>query len=289
MYPAAFEYLEPHTLEDALELLQKHGDDARLLAGGQSLVPLMKLRLVRPDYLIDLNRVPGLSYMREQDGHLVFGTLTRHAEIQRSALVREKIPMMGQAASGIGDTQVRNLGTLVGAIVEADPAGDWGPVILALNARIRCIGPEGERELRAENFFASAYTTALDPGELVKEIWVPLPGKTSAGTYLKLERVAGDFAITSVALQMDLDRDGTCREVGIGLGGADEKPLKPVEVEAFLRGRVISPDLAAQAAEKIRTIANPIGDTRGSTEYKKEVLEVIFRRALEAVSRQRHS
>ena len=286
MYPTTFEYLEPGTLDDVLALLQKYGDEARILAGGQSLVPLMKLRLVRPEYLIDLNRVPDLRYIRELDGCLCFGTLARHVDIQESVLVEAELPMMRQAAGRIGDTQVRNMGTIGGAIVEADPAGDWGPVILALNARIKCVGPAGARELCADEFFTSAYTTALGAAELITEIAVPIPDATSVGTYLKLERVAGDFAITSVALQMDIGKDGMCREVGIGLGGADEKPVKAASVEELLRGKVVSPDVVEAATQRIRAMADPIGDVRGSAEYKREVLAVLFRRALEEVTGQ---
>ncbi|MGH7847211.1 MAG: FAD binding domain-containing protein [Candidatus Binatia bacterium] len=281
MYPAAFEYLEPRTLQEAVELLRQWGEDARILAGGQSLVPLMKLRLARPRYLIDLNRVPGLSYIKEENGRLRIGALTRHAEIEEAKPVREKIPLMQEAVRVLGDLQVRNLGTIGGAIVEADPAGDWGPVILALNARVKCLGLHGEREVEAKDFFTFAYTTALQPDEVVTEVSVPIPSAPRLGTYEKLERVAGDFAIASVAVQIDIDRDGICREIGIGLGGADEKPLKALSVEVLLRGQKISSELLEAGARQLQEIANPIGDLRGSSEYKKEVLAVIFRRALE--------
>ena len=193
MYPAAFEYLEPQSLQEAVDFLARLGEDARILAGGQSLIPLMKLRLARPKYLIDLNRVAGLSYVEEREGCLMIGALTTHADIESSPLVCEKIPMMREAVSLLGDLQVRNLGTAGGAIVEADPAGDWGPVILALNARLRCLGPRGEREIKATDFYTFAYTTVLETDELVREIVVPIPSRPTLGRYIKLERVAGDF------------------------------------------------------------------------------------------------
>lgn len=280
MYPVAFEYLEPRSLGEAVDFLAHRGEDARILAGGQSLIPLMKLRLARPKYLIDLNRVAGLSYIDERDGCLTIGALTRHADIEHSPLVRERIPMMREAVSLLGDLQVRNLGTIGGAIVEADPAGDWGPVILALNARLRCLGPRGEREIKATDFFTFAYTTALHSDELVKEIVVPIPSKPSLGKYIKLERVAGDFAVASAAVQVDIDKDGVCRDIGIGLGGAGECPVKAEEVETMLRGQQLTAETIERAGQGIFEIAGPIGDLRGSPEYKKEVLKVIFCRAL---------
>jgi carbon-monoxide dehydrogenase medium subunit len=287
MYPAAFEYLEPQSLQEAVDFLAQRGEDARILAGGQSLIPLMKLRLARPKYLIDLNRVAGLSYVEERDGCLMIGALTRHADIESSPLVREKIPLMREAVSLLGDLQVRNLGTAGGAIVEADPAGDWGPVILALNARLRCLGPRGEREIKATDFFTFAYTTALESDELLREIAVPIPSRPTLGKYIKLERVAGDFAVANVAVQADIDKDRVCRDIGIGLGGAGECPVKAAAVENMLRGQRLSPEIIERAGGLIRDIASPISDLRGSFEYKKEVLKVIFCRALAQLTEQR--
>jgi carbon-monoxide dehydrogenase medium subunit len=280
MYPVAFEYLEPRSLQEAVDLLSRRGEDAKILAGGQSLIPLMKLRLTRPKYLIDLNCVSGLSTIDERDGCLIIGALARHADIEHSALVREKIPLMREAVRLLGDLQVRNLGTIGGAVVEADPAGDWGPVILALNARLRCLGPGGEREIAATEFFTFAYTTVLHADELLREIVVPIPNNASLCRYIKLERVAGDFAVASVAVQADIDKEGLCRDIGIGLGGAGECPVKAVPVESMLRGQKLSPELIERGGQRIFDIAGPIGDLRGSAEYKKEVLRQIFCRAL---------
>src|SRR6266849_642267 len=217
MYPTSFEYLAPSGVRETIELLTQYGEDAKLLAGGQSLVPMMKLRLARPKYLIDINRISDLSYIREQNGYIHCGAMARHAQIEESALLKEKIPMVAEAASEIGDAQVRNRGTLGGGLVEADPAGDWGPVALALNARMKCVGPKGERLIAATDFFTFAYTTALDSNELLTEIIFPVPDAETSGAYSKLERVAGDFAIASAAVQMGVDSNGVCKSIGIGV------------------------------------------------------------------------
>ncbi len=280
MYPVEFEYLQPSNLQEAVKLLQQRGEDARILAGGQSLIPLMKLRLARPRYLIDLNGVSGLNYIKKENGHLLIGALTRHAEIEASSLVRQEVPLMHEAVRVLGDLQVRNLGTLGGAIAEADPAGDWGPVILALNAKIRCVGPGRERDVEARDFFTFAYSTALQTGELVREIAVPLPRQPNLGTYMKLELVAGDFAVAGAALQADIDKDGICADIGIGLSGAGECPMKASSVETMLRGQKLTSAMIERAGWKVQEVSNPIADLRGSPAYKKEVLKIVFCRAL---------
>ncbi len=280
MYPTSFEYVVPKDLREAVELLSRYGEDAKILSGGQSLVPLMKLRLVRPKYLIDLNRIPNLNYIREEDGYVHCGAISRHAQIEESSLIREKIPLMCEAASHIGDLQVRNRGTLGGALAEADPSGDWGPVTLALNAQMKCVGPQGERFVEAKDFFTFAYTTALQSNEVLSEVIFPTEGVDSAGTYLKLERVAGDFAIVSVALQINLDKNHVCRSIGIGLGGAGVTPLKPFSVENLLLGKTISSDIIERAGDLVLEEVDPLTDLRGSADYKKKVLKVLLKRAL---------
>src|SRR5438093_1746845 len=175
MYPASFEYLGPNRIDEAVQLLERHGEDAKLLAGGQSLVPMMKLRLARPKYLIDINRIPNLSRITEESGYIRCGAMTRHVQIEESPLIREKIPMLCEAAGAIGDAQVRDRGTLGGGLVEADPSGDYGAVVLALNAQMKCVSPRGERVIPAADFFKFAYTTALDSDEILTEIIFPLP------------------------------------------------------------------------------------------------------------------
>ncbi len=282
MYPVSFEYLAPSGIGEAIELLRRHGDNAKLLAGGQSLVPLMKLRVVRPKYLIDLRRIADLNYIREEAGHIRCGAMTRHAEIEESAMILDKVPMLAEAASLIGDAQVRNRGTLGGGLAEADPSGDYGPVVLALEAQIKCVGPRGERLIPASEFFTFAYTTALESDEILTELVFPLPNKSSAGVYLKLERVAGAFAIASAAVQLSLDKSGACVQLGIGVTGAGAVPQKAFSVETLLRGQRINPEMIEKARQLIQEQADPIEDMRGSAEYKKKALSAILSRALQA-------
>jgi carbon-monoxide dehydrogenase medium subunit len=280
MYPAVFEYLKPSSIREAIALLKEHGEDAKLLAGGQSLVPMMKLRIARPQYLIDIHRLSDLNYVRAETGQIRCGAMTRHVQIEESELIRNKIPMLCEAAGAIGDAQVRNRGTLGGGLVEADPSGDYGAVVLALNAQMKCISPRGERVIPAADFFTFAYTTALESDEILTEIIFPLPDSTSAGVYLKLERVAGDFAIASAAVQMALDKNGVCNTIGVGVTGGGTVPQKAVSVESLLQGKKITPDLIDEAGRLIQEGAEPIEDTRGSAPYKKKALSAILRRAL---------
>jgi len=283
MYPAAFEYLRPSSISEAITLLQQHGEDAKLLAGGQSLVPMMKLRIARPKYLIDIHRIADLNYIREQAGQIRCGAMIRHVQIEESELIRERAPMICEAAGAIGDAQVRNRGTLGGGLVEADPSGDYGAVVLALNAQLKCAGPRGERVIPAADFFTFAYTTALESDEILTEVIFPVPDSNSAGVYLKLERVAGDFAIASAAVQMGLDQKGVCNAVGVGVTGAGTVPQKAVSVESLLQGKKITPELIDEAGRLIQEGAEPIEDTRGSAAYKKKALGAILRKALRTV------
>jgi carbon-monoxide dehydrogenase medium subunit len=280
MYPAAFEYLAPSGIAEAVALLQQYGDDAKLLAGGQSLVPMMKLRVARPKYLIDIHRIADLNYVSAEGGRIRLGAMTRHGQIEESALIADKLPILREAASKIGDAQVRNRGTLGGGLVEADPSGDYGSVVLALNASMKCFGPHGERIIRAEEFFTFAYTTALETDEILTEVSFPVPPQGTAGVYLKLERVAGDFAIASAAVQLGLDNQGVCDEIGIGVTGAAVVPQKAMSVEALLRGKKITSALIEQAGQLIQAEAEPIADLRGSASYKKRALGAILRRAI---------
>ncbi len=280
MYPASFEYLRPSGVAEALALLRQHGDDAKILAGGQSLVPMMKLRVARPKYLIDIHRISDLSYIREEAGTLRIGAMTRHIEIEKSALIKKTLPMLAEAASEIGDAQVRNRGTIGGGLAEADPCGDYGPVVLALNGQLKCVSPRGERVIPAADFFTFAYSTVLEIDEILTEVVLPLSDKSSAGVYVKLERVAGDFAIVSAAVQLGLDKNGACSAIGVGVTGAHSTPTKGVTVEALLRGKKIIPELIDQAGRLIQEGADPIEDMRGSAAYKTKALGAILRRAI---------
>jgi carbon-monoxide dehydrogenase medium subunit len=280
MYPASFEYLRAKGIEEAIEWLRRYGDDAKVLAGGQSLVPMMKLRVARPKYLIDIHRIDDLNYIREEAGRIRIGAMTRHVQIEDSQIIGEKLPILREAASEIGDAQVRNRGTIGGGLVEADPSGDYGAVVLALNAEMKCIGPGGERVIPAADFFTFAYTTALQSDEILTEVILPIPQSSSAGVYLKLERVAGDFAIASAAVQLSVDPNDVCNQIGIGVTGAGTVPQKALSVEMLLRGKKITPELIDEAGRLIQEGAEPIEDLRGSAAYKKKALAAILRRAL---------
>jgi carbon-monoxide dehydrogenase medium subunit len=280
MYPASFEYLAPGAINEAIALLRQYGDDAKLLAGGQSLVPMMKLRLARPKYLIDLNRIPNLNAIREEQGCIHIGAMARHGQIEEHQLIREKLPMLCEAARQIADQQVRNRGTLGGSLAEADPSGDWGPVALALRAEMKCAGFKGERRIAAVDFFTFAYTSALNSDEILIEVIFPVPAAPSAGVYLKLEPVAGAFAIVSAAVQMELDANGTCRSIGIGITGHGPIPQQASSVEALLKGKKITPGLIEESGRLVQEGAEPIEDMRGSANYKKKALSAILRRAL---------
>ena len=280
MYPTSFEYLAPSGINEAIALLRQYGEDAKLLAGGQSLVPMMKLRLARPKYLIDLNRIPNLSTITEHEGCIYVGAMTRHVEIEENSLIKEKLPVLREAARQIADQQVRNRGTLGGSLAEADPAGDLAPVALALKAEMKCIGIKGERRIAAAEFFTFAYTNALEHDEILTEIIFPIPPKGSAGVYLKLEPVAGAFAIVSAAVQIGLDSNGTCQSVGIGVTGRAAVPQQAISVENLLKGKKIIPELIDEAGRLIQQGAEPIEDMRGSAAYKTKALGAILRRAI---------
>jgi carbon-monoxide dehydrogenase medium subunit len=285
MYPQKFEYFSPETLEDAIGLLSKYGEEARVLAGGQSLIPLMKLRLANPKYLIHLGGIQGLSTIEEQDGMISFGALTLHAEVEESSLVQSKLPMMHDAVSMIGDVQIRNLGTIGGTLVHADPAGDMAPVLLALGAQVTTRSSSGERTLKILELIVDAYSTDLGGDEVVTQVQVPVPEKGSGGAYLKFERRAGDFAVASVGVQVRLQEDGTCSEIAIGLGAVGLTAIQAGKAEAVLRGKKVDEALLKDAASQASAEADPFSDIRGSAEYKRHLVGVLLRRAFDIASR----
>ena len=280
MYPQKFEYLCPETLEDAIELLSRYGQEARVLAGGQSLIPLMKLRLASPKYLIHLGGIQGLSTIEEQNGMICLGALTRHAEIEESSLVKSKLPILHDAVSMIGDVQIRNLGTIGGSLAHADPAGDLAPVLLALDAQVNTVGASEKRTLKIQELIVDAYSTDLESDEVLTQVLVPVPQKGSGGAYLKFERRAGDFAVASVGVQVSLKKDGTCRDIGVGLGAVGLTAIRARQAEALLRGRQVDDALAKGAAAEASAEADPFSDIRGSAEYKRHLVGVLFQRAL---------
>ena len=286
MIPPTFDYLQPKTIPEAIALLQQYGDDAKILSGGQSLIPMMKLRIARPAYLIDINRIAGMSYVKEEDGHLKIGGLTREAELESSPLVRSKYPIILDTARVIADPQVRNLATLAGNLAHGDPANDHPATMLALGAKVIATGPAGARVIPIEDFFLSLFTTALAPNEIVTEIQIPVPPALSGGAYFKLERKVGDFATAAVAAQLTLDSSGTCQQVGVGLTNVGPTPVKARKAEAFLRGKKPDEGNIRQAAQLASDEAQPSSDLRGPAEYKKGLVkELAFRALSRAVER----
>jgi carbon-monoxide dehydrogenase medium subunit len=281
MIPPSFEYLRPKTIPEAIAMLQQHGDAAKILSGGQSLIPMMKLRLARPSILIDINRISGLSHVKEEDGYLKIGGLTREAELEASTLVRSKYPILADTTHVIADPQVRNLATVGGNLAHGDPANDHPATMIALGARVVANGPKGERVIPIEKFFLSLFTTALEPDEILTEIRVPIPPAGSAGAYLKLERKVGDFATAAVAVQMTFDEQGACQKVGIGLTNVGATPVKAQKAEQFLLGKKLDDDAISQAAQLAADEAQPSADLRGPVEYKKGLVKELAKRALQ--------
>jgi carbon-monoxide dehydrogenase medium subunit len=288
MIPPKFEYFAPTTLDEALSFLQQYGAEAKLLSGGQSLIPLMKLRLTTPTYLIDINRIPGLDHLQESNGFLSIGALTREADLEGSEFVRSKCPLVCDTATVIGDPLVRNLATIGGNLAHADPANDHPATMLALEAEIVATGPNGERTIPAAEFFTDFFTTALSPDEILTEIRIPVPPAGSGGAYVKLERKVGDFAIVGVAAQVTINASGMCECAGIGLTNVAPTPLKVYSAEAFLQGKRLDQAGIEHAAELAAAASEPAADLRGSVEYKRDMVRVLTARALtEALERAR--
>ena len=280
MIPPAFEYFRPKTLPEAFNLLNQYGEDAKILSGGQSLIPMMKFRLARPGYLVDINRIAGLSYIKEEAGHLKIGGLTREAELEHSPLIRSKYPLLFDTASVIADPQVRNMATVAGNLAHGDPANDHPATMLALGAQVVATSAAGERMIPIEEFFLALLTTALKPGEILTEIRIPIPPQGSGGAYFKLERKVGDFATAAVAVQLTVDDKGACQTVGIGLTNVGMTPVKAAKAEAFLRGKKLDAAAIRQAAQLAADEADPTSDLRGPAEYKKGLVKELTQRAL---------
>jgi aerobic carbon-monoxide dehydrogenase medium subunit len=283
MYPASFEYFAPTTLEEAGGLLEQYGDEAKVLAGGQSLIPLMKLRFASPGALVDVNGVDGLDGLAEEDGALRIGALVRHSACERSELLRGRFGALGAAAPQISDPIVRNRGTVGGSLAHADPQGDWGSVMMAVRAEVVARGPEGTRTIPVRELFQGPFTTALEPNEILTEIRVPDPGPKAAGTYLKLERKVGDFATAGVAVHVSFS-NGSVQQAGIGLTGVGPTNLVAEAAEEALAGSSLDDEAIGEAARLAAEAAQPHGDLRGSEEYKRNVVRVFVERGLRAAA-----
>jgi aerobic carbon-monoxide dehydrogenase medium subunit len=280
MIPPAFEYLRPNTVPEAIAFLQQYGDDAKILSGGQSLIPMMKFRLARPSHLIDINRISGLSYIKEEGGCLKIGGLVREAELEDSPLIRQKYPILFDTSRVIADPQIRNRATLAGNLAHGDPANDHPATMMALGAKIVATGATGERVIAIESFFITLFTTDLQHGEIVTEIRIPTPPARSGGAYLKLERKVGDFATAAVAAQLTVDQEGTCQKAGIALTNVGAIPIKVAKGEEFLQGKKLDETNITQAAQLAAEAAQPSTDLRGPEEYKRALVKELTRRAL---------
>jgi carbon-monoxide dehydrogenase medium subunit len=280
MYPSRFRYEAPRSLSEAIGLLHDGGDYAKVLAGGQSLVPLMKLRFASPELIVDINNVPGLSYHRtEADGSLHIGALCRHADLERSDLLKTTQPTMAAAAPVIADPIVRNRGTLVGSLCHADPQGDWASVVLALGGSVVAQGPRGQRAILLADFVTGPFQNILDPDEIAVEAVIPAARGVRSGGYLKLERRVGDFATVGVAVAVETTGENVTR-AGIALTGVGGSTIAATAAADALVGRPLTPDSAGRAAELAAEAARPRTDHRGSAEYKRHMVRTFVLRIL---------
>ncbi len=278
MIPPPFDYAAPKTLSEAVALLGKN-PEAKILSGGHSLLPMMKFRLASPPLLVDINRVDGLSYIREEGDWLKIGALTRESDLEVSEIVQKKYPLLADTARVIADPLVRNMATVAGNLAHADPANDHPATMLAYGARIVATGPKGEREIAITDFFEDAFQTALAHDEILSEIRIPSPKKGSGGAYLKLERKVGDYATAAVAVQLTLD-NGKCASVGIGLTNMGLTSIKATAAEEALTGQEPSDANIKKAAQLASEAAEPIADHRGSEEYKRSLVKTFTVRTL---------
>ena len=283
MIPGSFEYFAPTALDEALSLLQEHGDDAKVLAGGHSLIPTMKLRLAEPAVIIDIARIGDLKGISESDGKLVIGALTTHHELESSDLVQQKVPLLAQTAAEIGDVQVRNKGTIGGSLAHADPAADWPAAILALDADIQIAGPNGKRTVKATDFFQGLFETDLGDDEILTAIHVSIPDANTKGTYLKLHQVASGFALAGVAVILTKSGD-TCQSVAVGITGVSDTPYRASGVESDLTGSALTAANIAAAAERAVDGISALEDLHASEAYRRNLAKVYTRRAIESAA-----
>jgi carbon-monoxide dehydrogenase medium subunit len=283
MYPRAFHYHRAGSFQEAAAMLSEFGDEAKLLAGGQSLIPLMKLRYANPNHLVDLNFISGTSYIKEENGTLRFGALTRHAEIEHST-VASNIPILHDCAAGIADVQVRNRGTIGGSLAEADPSGDWATVLMTLETEVRCQKSKSDRRVRLADFIKDAYTTALAHDELVSEVVVRIPPQSSGGAYLAFKRSAPVYPTASAAVQLTMDGE-VCKDVAIALGCVGLTAIKAKDAEKALRGQPMTQKTMATAVEAARAVAEPNSDMRGSADYKRTLVGSLVNRAIDIAVR----
>jgi carbon-monoxide dehydrogenase medium subunit len=280
MIAQSFQYESPGSLSEAISLLNKYGDDAKVLSGGHSLIPMMKLRLATPAYLIDINGIPGLSHISEDGGIVRIGALVKEAEVEHSDLLAKHFPIFKDVTKLIADPQVRNMGTLGGNLAHGDAANDHPAVMLALRASVAITGAEGEREVPIDEFFFGFYMTAVQQGEILTEIRIPVPPKGTGSAYHKLERKVGDYATSGAAVQLTIGEMGVVTAVGIGLTNVNSVPLRAVRSEEALLGKPLSVETISLAAQYASEDCNPSADLRGSEEYKRHVTGVLVKRMI---------
>jgi aerobic carbon-monoxide dehydrogenase medium subunit len=281
MFPAPFEYQRARSTEEAVAALASHGADARVLAGGQSLIPAMRYRLARPPVLIDINPVEELAYLREADGCLLIGACARDFAVETASFVGARYRLIADAAALVADPVVRQMGTVVGSLCHNDPAGDWPAVALASRASLVVRGGKGTRTVPIDEFIVDSYATALADGEMAIEVRFPTPGERTSGSYQKIERKVGDFATAAAAVQVTLGADGSVAEAGIAIGALGPTALRVAAAEKLLAGNKPGKALIAEAAREAEKLADPSPDNRGSAQYKKAMAGVLVRRAIE--------
>lgn len=284
MTPASFDYFSPTSIEEALNLLEKHGDEAKILAGGQSLIPLMKLRFTTFPYIIDLSRIASLNHMEEKEGKLVIGAMTTNAELQEADIIRKKYPVLHDAASHIADPLVRNMGTIGGNLSHGDPGNDLPAVMMAMKARYYLKSGKGNRTVEAVDFYRDTFVTAAEPNEILTH--VEIDGRNRPlGAYVKHKRRSGDFSVAGVALAFGRKEDGTLSEVGVGLTSVGPTAIHAAKTEAWLEGKQADGGTIEKAVEIVTSESRPFTDFYGTESYKKFTLGMLlkesFRQALE--------
>ncbi len=280
MFPASFEYVRAHSSDEAFAHLQQHGSDARVLAGGQSLIPAMRYRLARPAVLVDINPIKEFSYLREENGFLVIGATTRDAQLEFAPFIKDRYSLITAVSAVVADPIVRHMGTVVGSICHNDPAGDWTATALAMRAVMVVRGPNGTRQVPIDQFLVDSYTTAVNEGEMALEVRIPIPDAHTQGSYQKIERKVGDYATCAAAVQLAMNADGTIRQAGIAITASGPIAMRVAAAESMLVGQRPTLELLKAAAAEAPKIASPNADQRGSSEYKKDMTRVLVGRGL---------
>jgi carbon-monoxide dehydrogenase medium subunit len=278
MIPSTFDFFAPRTVDEAVALLREH-EDAKILAGGQSLIPAMRFRLAAPAVLVDINSIAGLDHVRETDSHLVIGALARESALEEHGFIKERYPLLADAAHVIADPLVRNRATVGGNIAHADPANDHPAVMLAYDATIHVHGPRGARVIPIDDFFTGMFSTTLEPDEILTELRIPRPGPGAGGAYIKVERKVGDYAISAVAVQLTMAGD-VCTAIRIGLTNVSPAPMRAEEAERILAGNRLTDELLEAAGQAAAAACDPSADLRGSVEYKRDLTRILVKRAV---------